>query len=59
MTLLIAADLHGSAYQCKALLRLMDATQADKLLLLGDLFYRSPRDVEDYDPEQVMALLGA
>ncbi len=61
MKLMIASDLHGSAFYCRQLLEAFDREQADKLLLLGDLLYHGPRNPlpEGYDPKAVAALLNA
>jgi len=61
MKWLIASDLHGSAYYCRALLAAFDREAADRLLLLGDLLYHGPRNdlPRDYDPKAVTALLNA
>ena len=37
MKLMIASDLHGSAFYCRQLLAAMECEQPDKLLLLGDI----------------------
>lgn len=60
MKWLIASDLHGSAYYCKALLAAYEREGADRLLLLGDLLYHGPRNdlPRDYDPKTVTALLN-
>ena len=60
MKWLIASDLHGSAYYCKALLAAFEREGADRLLLLGDLLYHGPRNdlPRDYDPKTVTALLN-
>ena len=60
MKWLIASDLHGSAYYCKALLSAFDREGADRMLLLGDLLYHGPRNElpRDYDPKAVTALLN-
>ena len=42
--LMIASDIHGSAYYCKALLQAFENEQADRLLLLGDILYHGPRN---------------
>ena len=44
MKWLIASDLHGSGYYCRALLDAFDREKADRLLLLGDLLYHGPRN---------------
>lgn len=41
MKLMIASDIHGSAYYCREMLQAFDREQADRLLLLGDLLYHS------------------
>ena len=33
--LMIASDIHGSAYYCRKMLEAFDREQADRLLLLG------------------------
>lgn len=60
MKWLIASDLHGSAYYCKALLAAYDREGADRMLLLGDLLYHGPRNdlPRDYDPKAVTTLLN-
>ena len=61
MKLMIASDIHGSAYYCKALLERFDAEQAHRLLLLGDILYHGPRNdlPRDYAPKEVLAMLNA
>lgn len=39
MKLMIASDIHGSAYYCRKMLEAYDREKADKLLLLGDILY--------------------
>ncbi len=60
MKLLIASDLHGSAYWCGRLMEVMEKEQPDKLLLLGDLLYHGPRNdlPRDYCPKQVIPMLS-
>lgn len=61
MKLLIASDIHGSAYYCKKLLEAAEQEQADRMLLLGDILYHGPRNdlPKDYDPKAVIAMLNA
>ena len=61
MKWMIASDIHGSAYYAKEMLAAFDRTQADRLLLLGDLLYHGPRNdlPRDYAPKEVLALLNA
>ena len=60
MKLLIASDIHGSAYWCSKLCALVEAEQPDKLILLGDLLYHGPRNdlPRDYAPKQVIPMLS-
>ena len=60
MKLMIASDIHGSAYYCKQLLDAFAAQKADKLLLLGDILYHGPRNdlPRDYSPKDVIAMLN-
>ena len=53
MKLIIASDIHGSAYWCGKLMELIDQEQPDKLVLLGDLLYHGPRNdlPRDYAPK--------
>ena len=55
MKWMIASDLHGSAYYCRALLQAWDREQADRLILLGDLLYHGPRNdlPREYAPNEV------
>ena len=56
MKLMIASDLHGSAFYCRQLLAAMEREQPDKLLLLGDILYHGPRNdlPEGYAPKEVI-----
>jgi len=61
MKLLIASDIHGSAYWCRRLMEAVEQEQPDKLILLGDLLYHGPRNdlPREYAPKQVIAMLSA
>lgn len=60
MKLLIASDIHGSAYYCRKLLESYKKEEADKLILLGDILYHGPRNdlPEEYAPKEVIAMLN-
>lgn len=60
MKLIIASDVHGSAFWCRKLCDLVDAVQPDKLILLGDLLYHGPRNdlPRDYAPKAVIPMLS-
>lgn len=61
MKLLIASDIHGSAYYAQSLINLYEKLEAEKLLLLGDVLYHGPRNPlpRDYSPQRVAEILGA
>lgn len=60
MKLMIASDLHGSAYYARKLAERYEAEGAEKLLLLGDLLYHGPRNdfPTDYCPKEVIPILN-
>ena len=61
MKLLIASDIHGSAFWCRKLLEAAEAESPDKLILLGDLLYHGPRNdlPQGYAPKEVIPMLSA
>lgn len=61
MKLLVASDLHGSAYYTEKLLQRVAAEKPDRVLLLGDLLYHGPRNdlPKDYAPKKVISLLSS
>lgn len=60
MKLMIASDIHGSAYYCGEMIRAYRQEKADRLLLLGDLLYHGPRNdlPREYNPRQVIEMLN-
>lgn len=60
MNLLIASDIHGSAFFMRQLAHRIEAEDPDKVILLGDLLYHGPRNAlpRDYDPQEVAATLN-
>ena len=60
MKLLIASDIHGSAYYCEKLLDVYKKEKADRLVLLGDILYHGPRNdlPKDYAPKKVIEMLN-
>ncbi len=60
MKILIASDIHGSAYYCRKLAEAWDREQPGKVLLLGDILYHGPRNdlPKEYDPKAVIAILN-
>ncbi len=60
MKLMIASDIHGSAFWCEKLLEAYKTEAPDRFLLLGDLLYHGPRnDLPDgYAPKKVIPMLN-
>ena len=61
MKLMIASDIHGSAYWCRKLMEQIELEKPDKVVLLGDLLYHGPRNdlPRDYAPKQVIPMLSS
>ena len=61
MKIMIASDIHGSAYYCQKMIEAFSREKADKLLLLGDILYHGPRNdlPRDYAPKKVIEMLNA
>ncbi len=61
MKLLIASDIHGSAYYCRLLLEAYRESGAQRMILLGDVLYHGPRNdlPREYAPKEVIAMLNA
>ncbi|MBR5528585.1 MAG: phosphodiesterase [Clostridia bacterium] len=60
MKILIASDIHGSEYYCKALLERYAEEEFDSIVLLGDILYHGPRNdlPKDYCPKSVISMLN-
>lgn len=60
MKLLIASDIHGSAFYCERLLEAVRREGDPRILLLGDILYHGPRNdlPRDYDPKKVIEMLN-
>ena len=52
MKLMIASDIHGSAYWCRKMLEAYENEKPQKLVLLGDILYHGPRNdlPDEYAP---------
>lgn len=61
MKLMIASDIHGSAFWCEKLVSKYREEKADKLLLLGDLLYHGPRNnlPDGYSCKAVIDMLNS
>lgn len=60
MKIMIASDIHGSAFYCRKLLEAFEKEGTDRLLLLGDILYHGPRNdlPKEYAPKEVIAMLN-
>lgn len=60
MNIMIASDIHGSAYYCGKLLEAFKYEQSNRLFLLGDILYHGPRNdlPKGYDPKVVAKMLN-
>lgn len=60
MKLMIASDIHGSAYYCRKMIEAYKNEKAEKLLILGDILYHGPRnDLPcEYAPKEVIGMLN-
>jgi putative phosphoesterase len=61
MKVIIASDIHGSAYYCRKLLDAFEREGAERLILLGDILYHGPRNdlPRDYAPKKVIEMLNS
>lgn len=61
MKFVIASDIHGSAFYTRKLLQIFKDEQADKLILLGDIYNHGPRNPlpKEYAPMTVAELLNS
>lgn len=60
MKYLVASDIHGSLYYANKIIEHFINMNADKLILLGDLYYHGPRNPlpKDYNPMEVSKKLN-
>ncbi len=60
MKIVIASDLHGSAFYAQKLMDICYKEDADKLILLGDIYNHGPRNglPKDYQPMKVAEILN-
>ena len=60
MKLMIASDIHGSAYYCRKMIEAYKREEADRFLILGDILYHGPRNdlPKEYAPKEVIAMLN-
>ena len=60
MKIMVASDIHGSAYYCQKMTEAYKNSGAQKLLLLGDILYHGPRNYlpKEYAPKKVIEMLN-
>ncbi|MDR2266003.1 MAG: phosphodiesterase [Christensenellaceae bacterium] len=60
MKYVIASDIHGSSFYGNQLIDRYWAEEADRLILLGDLYYHGPRNPlpVEYDPQKLIERLN-
>lgn len=60
MKVVVASDIHGSAYYAQKLKEIIDKENPEKVVLLGDLYYHGPRNelTEEYAPMKVAEILN-
>lgn len=60
MKIMVASDIHGSAYYCRKMIDAFRREKADRLLLLGDILYHGPRNdlPKEYAPKEVIKMLN-
>lgn len=60
MKILVASDIHGSAYYCEKLWEAYDREKASRMFVLGDILYHGPRNdlPLEYAPKRVLALMN-
>ena len=61
MKLLVVSDIHGSAYYAEKIPEINEKKKADKIIVLGDLYYHGPRNplTKDYSPMKVAEILNS
>ena len=61
MKVLIASDIHGSAYWMERLAEAIEAEQPDRIVLLGDLLYHGARNAlpKEYSTLETAAILNS
>mgnify|MGYP003550866112 CR=1 FL=1 len=55
MKYLVVSDIHGSSYYANNIKEIFNKEDADKIILLGDLYYHGPRNplTKEYNPMEV------
>lgn len=55
MKIIVISDIHGSLFYMNKIKEIIDKSNVDKIVLLGDLYYHGPRNplTQEYNPQQV------
>ena len=58
--IMIASDIHGSAYYCRLMLDRFKEENAERLVLLGDILYHGPKMIflKNMLQKEVIAMLN-
>ena len=61
MRYLVVSDIHGSGYYANKINEIFNKEKADKIILLGDLYYHGPRNplTREYNPAEVCNILNS
>lgn len=61
MKILVISDIHGSNYYAEKIVEIYKRENAERIILLGDLYYHGPRNPlpKDYNPIEVCKKLNA
>ena len=61
MKFLVISDIHGSSYYANKINEIYMREKADKIILLGDLYYHGPRNqlTQEYNPMEVAKILNS
>lgn len=61
MKIIVISDIHGSLFYMNKIKEIIDKSNADKIVLLGDLYYHGPRNplTQEYNPQQVANILNS
>ena len=60
MKYLVVSDIHGSSYYANKINEIFNKEKADKIILLGDLYYHGPRNplTKEYNPMEVCEIFN-
>ena len=61
MKIIVISDIHGSLFYMNKIKEIIDKSNVDKIVILGDLYYHGPRNplTQEYNPQQVANILNS